>query len=162
MAEQLKDCLIVRKQSISVKTFGVNGFGGDIPLWIWNTSDWIIRKKDISFWIKKASLWSRQTGNPMAIMIAGHWMAFRADLVNGAAGIFPPKIPNAPYHNGSWFPTGEGDWHTKYSLRKKGWFCIRINSTLRVWPARPVLPGLSAALRSHAVSWYGSVMFFLP
>jgi hypothetical protein len=34
MAEQLKDCLIVRKQSIAVKTFGVNGFGGDIPLWI--------------------------------------------------------------------------------------------------------------------------------
>jgi hypothetical protein len=77
-------------------------------------------QKDISFWIKKASLWSGQTGNPMAIMIAGHWMAFRADFVNGAAGIFPPKIPSAPYHNGSWFPTGEGDWHTKYSLRKKG------------------------------------------
>jgi len=76
--------------------------------------------KKISFWIKKASLWSGQTGNPMSIMIAGHWMAFRADLVNGAAGIFHPKIPNAPYHNGSWFPTGEGDWRTKYSLRKKG------------------------------------------
>ena len=46
MAEQLKDCLIVRKQSISIKTLSVNGFCGDIPLWIWNTSDWIVHKKD--------------------------------------------------------------------------------------------------------------------
>ena len=36
----------------------------------------------------------------MDIMIPGHWMTFRADAMNGAAGIFPPKIPNAPYHNG--------------------------------------------------------------
>lgn len=50
-------------------------------------------KKDISFWIKKASLWSGQRRRRIAIMVPGHWMAFCAELVNGAAGIFPPKIP---------------------------------------------------------------------
>ncbi len=75
--------------------------------------------KKISFWIKKAPLWSGQRRSSMDIMIPGHLMAFRADAMDGAAGIFPPKIPDAPYHNGSWSPTGEGDRHTKNLLERR-------------------------------------------
>jgi len=39
--------------------------------------------------------------SPKAIMMYGQVMTVCADVMNGTAGIFPPKMPNVPYHNGS-------------------------------------------------------------
>lgn len=80
-------------QVYSQKCLKSTDLGRIFPFGFENLPIGLTVKKTISFWIKKTSLWSGQTKSEMAIMIHGHLMTFRADAMNGAAGIFPPKIP---------------------------------------------------------------------